>query len=69
MGTEADTRQNLIDPQLRKAEPRLADHTQVGIEIPVPGYDSAPWRGITDYCLYEESGKVLAAVEAGRIAR
>jgi hypothetical protein len=30
----------------------LRDPAQVGIEIPVDGYDAEPWNGITDYCLY-----------------
>ncbi|MBN2466258.1 DEAD/DEAH box helicase family protein [candidate division WOR-3 bacterium] len=67
--TEADTRLNLVDPLLGKALWNLADHTQVGIEIPVQGYDPTPWRGITDYCLYGESGDVLAIVEAKKCSR
>jgi type I restriction enzyme, R subunit len=67
--SEADTRTNLIDPLLRKAFWSHADHTQVGIEIPVQGYDPTPWQGITDYCLYGESGDVLAIVEAKRCSR
>jgi type I restriction enzyme R subunit len=67
--TEADTRANLIDPLLGKANWVLADHTQVGIEIPVQGYDPTPWQGITDYCLYGESGDVLAIVEAKKCSR
>ena len=67
--TEAGTRANLIDPLLRKAQWNLADHTQVGIEIPVQGYDPTPWQGITDYCLYDESGSVLAIVEAKKSSR
>ncbi len=67
--TEAGTRVNLIDPLLRTALWNLADHTQVGIEIPVHGYDPTPWQGITDYCLYDESGNVLAIVEAKKSSR
>ena len=67
--TEAATRENLIDPQLRAAQWNLSDHTQVGFEIPVQGYDPTPWQGITDYCLYDETGTVLAIVEAKRTSR
>src|SRR5260370_5813295 len=66
---EALTRAKLIDPQLRHAEWRLDDKTQVQIEIPVDGYDAEPWNGVTDYCLYQPSGEVLAVVEAKRCTR
>jgi len=33
--SEKESRYNLIDPQLRKAEWNLTDRTQVGLEIPV----------------------------------
>lgn len=66
---EADTRVKLIDPLLRTACWRLEDHTQVARELPVEGYDPAPWQGITDYCLYDESGNVLAIVEAKKTSR
>jgi type I restriction enzyme, R subunit len=39
---EAQTRLRLIDPQLRHAEWRLDDRTQVRFEIPVDGYDAEP---------------------------
>ena len=67
--TEAKTRANLIDPLLERALWNLADHTQVGIEIPVQGYDPTPWQGITDYCLCGESGDILAIVEAKKYSR
>ncbi len=35
--TDAETRYSLIDPQLRRADWNLVDHTQVGTEIPVAG--------------------------------
>jgi type I restriction enzyme R subunit len=54
---------------LRAAEWRLNDRTQVRLEVPVDGYDAEPWNGITDYCLYEPSGNVLAVVEAKRCSR
>src|SRR6266550_1316135 len=66
---EALTRIRLIDPQLRRAEWRLDDKTQVRREIPVDGYDAEPWNGVTDYCLYEPGGQVLAVVEAKRCSR
>src|SRR6202022_4257396 len=66
---EALTRLRLIDPQLRQAEWRLDDKTQVRREIPVDGYDAEPWNGVTDYCLYDPSGHVLAVVAAKRCSR
>jgi type I restriction enzyme, R subunit len=66
---EALTRIRLIDPQLRQADWRLDDKTQVRFEIPVDGYDAEPWNGVTDYCLYEPSGQVLGVVEAKRCSR
>jgi type I restriction enzyme, R subunit len=67
--SEALTRIRLIDPQLRQADWRLDDKTQVRREIPVDGYDAEPWNGVTDYCLYEPAGEVLAVVEAKRCSR
>src|SRR5688572_6785384 len=66
---EAQTRVRLIDPQLRAADWKLNDRTQVRFEVPVDGYDAEPWNGVTDYCLYEPSGNVLAVVEAKRCSR
>jgi type I restriction enzyme R subunit len=66
---EAATRARLIDPQLRHAGWRLEDPSEVRLEIPVDGYDAEPWNGITDYCLYEPSGDVIAVVEAKRFSR
>ena len=66
---EAQTRALQIDPQLRAGEWRLTDRTQVRLEVPVDGYDAEPWNGVTDYCLYEASGNVLAVVEAKRCSR
>ncbi len=66
---EARTRAELIDRQLAQAGWRLDDRTQVRVEIPVDGYDAKPWNGITDYCLYDPSGDVLAVVEAKRFSR
>jgi type I restriction enzyme R subunit len=67
--SESKTRYNLIDPQLKKAGWNLTDRTQVGLEIPVAGYDATPSEGITDYCLYRSNGEVLAVVEAKRTSR
>lgn len=67
--SESATRASLIDPQLREAGWRLDDRAQVRLEIPVDGYDAEPWNGVTDYCLYDASGRVLAVVEAKRCSR
>jgi type I restriction enzyme, R subunit len=66
---EAQTRALQIDPQLRAAGWKLNDRTQVRLEVPVDGYDAEPWNGVTDYCLYDASGNVLAVVEAKRCSR
>lgn len=66
---EAQTRAVQIDPQLRTADWKLNDRTQVRLEVPVDGYDAEPWNGVTDYCLYDASGNVLAVVEAKRCTR
>jgi type I restriction enzyme R subunit len=66
---ESATRATLIDPQLTQAGWDLADRTQVRFEVPVDGYDATPWNGVTDYCLYEPSGLVIAVVEAKRTSR
>ena len=66
---EARTRKELIDPALIKANWNVQDPTQVGIEIPVDGYDAEPWNGITDYCLYQPNGEVIAVVEAKKQIR
>ena len=44
---EAQTRALQIDPQLRAADWKLNDRTQVQLEIPVNGYDAEPWNGVT----------------------
>jgi len=66
---EALTRVQQIDPQLRAADWNINDRTQVRFEVPVDGYDAEPWNGVTDYCLYDASGNVLAVVEAKRCSR
>ena len=67
--SEARTRAKRIDPQLERAKWNLSDRTQVCIEVPVDGYDAEPWNGVTDYCLYNPSGEVIAVVEAKRTSR
>jgi type I restriction enzyme, R subunit len=66
---EANTRKELIDKALQTAGWNLEDPNQVGIEIPVDGYDAEPWNGVTDYCLYQPNGEVIAVVEAKRQSR
>ena len=66
---EAKTRASLIDPQLEKAGWNLSDRSQVRFEVPVIGYDTSPWNGFTDYCLYHPDGSVLAVIEAKRTSR
>lgn len=66
---EATTRQDLIDPAIAKAGWNLEDISQVRFEIPVDGYDAEPWNGVTDYCLYQSNGEVIAVVEAKRQSR
>ena len=67
--SESKTRALLIDPQLERADWKLGDRTQVLREIPVDGYNAEPWNGVTDYCLYNTDGTVLAIVEAKRCSR
>jgi type I restriction enzyme, R subunit len=62
--SEAETRKELIDPQLEKVGWFLRDKTKVGTEIPVDGYDAEPWNGVSDYILLRENGEILAVVEA-----
>lgn len=66
---EAATRALLIDPQLRAAGWPVSDLSLVKLEVPVDGYDAEPWNGVTDYCLYDQSGDVLAVVEAKKCTR
>ena len=67
--SEQQTRNTLIDPQLKAAGWNLYDHTQVNTEIPVLNYDNTIVNGFTDYCLFRENGEVLAVVEAKRTSR
>ena len=67
--SEKETRYSIIDPLLTKAGWNLADHTQVGFEIPVQNYDKTCVTGFSDYCLYKANGDVLAVIEAKRTSR
>lgn len=42
--TEAQTRQELIDPALKKAGWDVTNRDQVGLEIPVDGFDPQAWK-------------------------
>ncbi len=44
MFTEAKTRKELIDPALSKAGWDVTDPIQVGLEIPVDGFDPQAWK-------------------------
>jgi type I site-specific restriction endonuclease len=44
--TEARTRKQLIDPALEKAGWDVTNPDQVGIEIPVDGFDPQAWRAL-----------------------
>ncbi len=66
---ESETRALLINRQLLNAKWKLDDRTQVRFEVPVENYDTAPWNGFTDFCLYDHDGCVLAVIEAKRTAR
>jgi type I restriction enzyme R subunit len=66
---ESQTRSLLINPQLVAADWKLDDRSLVRFEIPVDGYDAEPWNGVTDYCLYDYAGNVLAVNEAKRCCR
>jgi len=63
---EQQTRQELIDPALEAAGWNLHNHQQVRFEVPIADYDATPFNGFTDYCLYRETGEVIAVVEAKR---
>jgi type I restriction enzyme R subunit len=74
--TEAATRLQRIDNQLRHAKWNPADRSQVAQELPVASLQPAvvneaspEFHGITDYCLMTPTGEVLAVVEAKRSSR
>ena len=75
---EYETRGMLIDRQLERAAWRLDDRTQIRREVPAgrplqdtppPQYGADQGGGITDNCLYDEDGCVLAVVECKRTFR
>ncbi|HKQ03731.1 MAG TPA: DEAD/DEAH box helicase family protein [Blastocatellia bacterium] len=66
---EAATRRLFIDRELTVAGWDVDDPALVGLEIPVDGAGAEPWNGITDYCLYQSNGEVIAVVEAKRTSR
>lgn len=66
---ESQTRKALIDPMLLRAGWNVANPEQVGIEIPVDGYDAQPWNGVTDYILLAPWGEIIAVVEAKKRSR
>ena len=57
---ESQTHTLLINPQLVAANWKLDDRSLVRFKIPVDGYDAESWNGVTDYCLYDYAGNVLA---------
>ena len=76
--TEHDTRGQLIDRQLEQAGWRLDDRTQIRREVPAnyplketppPEYGAGQGAGITDNCLYDDDGCVLAVIECKRTSR
>ena len=55
--TEAKTRKELIDPALQKAGWDVSNPDQVGLEIPVDGFDSQTWQRLeTKLKRLKESG-------------
>ncbi len=66
---ENQTRKQLIDGQIAKANWNLADANQVRFEVPASGDDDNWTDGITDYSLYQENGEIIAIVEAKRQSR
>ena len=66
---ETQTRKQLIDGQIAKANWNLFDRHQVRFEVPASGDDDDWTDGITDYSLYLETGEIIAVVEAKRQSR
>lgn len=56
---ENQTRKEMIDPQLERADLSLRDYSKVREEILVDGYDAERWFVLRDYCLYHENGGAL----------
>ena len=63
--SEAKKRKELIDPQLEKAGWDVRDGTQVGIEIPVDGFDPDAWKKLEKQL--RENGETPGVVEAQHI--
>ena len=62
--TEATTRRKLIDPRLKKAGWDVNNPDQVGIEIPVDGFDAAAWQRL-ERKLRESGGTYTADLPSG----
>ena len=63
--TARTTRRKLIDPALDKAGWDVNDPSQVGIEIPVDGFDPAAWQRL-DKKLRETGGTYTADLPSGK---
>ncbi len=66
---ETTTRATLIDLDPARVDWNVGDRTQVRFEVPVDEFDAEPWNGVTDNCLYEAAGQVIAVIEAKRTSR
>ena len=62
--TEATTRRELIDPALKRAGWDVGNPDQVGIEIPVDGFDPAAWQRLEGK-LAESGGSYSADIPSG----
>ncbi|MBC8332821.1 MAG: DEAD/DEAH box helicase family protein [Anaerolineae bacterium] len=67
MPNEAQTRKDLIDPQLKKAGWDVDNGSQVGIEIPVDGFDPQAWEQLQGELklIREQSGTFSADLPVG----
>ena len=67
MPNEAQTRKELIDPQLSKAGWDVSNASQVGIEIPVDGFDADTWQELQGKLkgIREQGGTYPAEMPAG----
>ncbi len=66
---ENQTRKQLIDGQITKADWNLFDRNQVRFEVPASGDDDNWFDGITDYSLYLPNGEIIAIIEANDRSR
>ena len=71
MPNEAQTRKELIDPQLEKAGWDLHNNSQVGIEIPVDDFDAGAWQELQGKLkgIREQGGAYPAEMPAGKLSR